>query len=95
MDIFTNNKDGVNMLRPFNNASNQELKPFSLRNLRLRRELSAFHEEEHGASGSIDNVMLIFVAALILIGLITLVNGNVWSQVTGKISELFGSSIGN
>jgi hypothetical protein len=84
------------MLRQIKTESNQELKAFSLRNLslRLRRELSALHDEERGASGSIDNVMMVFVAALILVGLITLVNENVWSEVTGKIQELLGSSIG-
>jgi hypothetical protein len=84
------------MLRQVKTESNQELKAFSLRNLslRLRRELDAFHEEERGASGSIDNVMIVFVAALILVGLITLVNDNVWTAVTDKIQELFNSTVG-
>jgi hypothetical protein len=84
------------MLRQIKTESDQELKAFSLRNLslRLRRELSAFHKEERGASGSIDNVMIVFVAALILVGLIALVNENVWTSVTEKIQELFGSTIG-
>ena len=84
------------MLRQIKSESNQELKAFSPHNLRLRlrRELGAFHEEERGASGSIDNVMIVFVAALILVGLITLVNDNVWTAVTDKIQELFGMSVG-
>ena len=84
------------MLRQVKTESNQELKAFSLRNLslRLRHELSAFHEEERGASGSIDNVMIVFVAALILIGLITLVNDNVFTAVIDKIQELFNSTVG-
>jgi hypothetical protein len=84
------------MLRQVKTESNQELKAFSLRNLslRLRRELGAFHEEDRGASGSIDNVMIVFVAALILVGLITLVNDNVWTAVTDKIQELFNSTVG-
>jgi hypothetical protein len=82
------------MLRQIKTESNQELKAFSLRNLslRLRRELSAFHEEERGASGSIDNVMMVFVAAIILIGLVTLFDTEVWTVVTARISDLLGRS---
>jgi hypothetical protein len=82
------------MLRRIKTESNQELKAFSLRNLslRLRRELSAFHGEERGASGSIDNVMMVFVAAIILIGLVTLFNTEIWTTVTARISELFDKS---
>ena len=78
------------------NKTESELNAFSLRNLslRLRSELGAFHDEERGASGSIDNVMIVFVAALILVGLITLVNENVWTAVTDKIQELFSSTVG-
>lgn len=84
------------MLRQITTESNQELKAFSLRNLslRLRRELNAFHEEERGASGSIDNVMIIFVAAIILIGLITLFNDSIWTAVTQHIQDLMGRSVG-
>ena len=83
------------MLRQIKTESNQELKAFSLRNLsfRLRRELSAFQEEERGASGSVDNVMIIFVAAIILIGLITMFNTSVWETVKSRISDLMGKSI--
>jgi hypothetical protein len=90
------NQDGGNMLRQIKTESNQESKTFSLRSLsdRLRSEVNAFHAEERGASGSIDNVMIVFVAALILVGLITLVNDNVWGKVTDKINELFTQSIG-
>jgi hypothetical protein len=93
---YHDNQDGGNMLRQVKTESNQELKAFSFHNLslRLRRELGAFHEEERGASGSIDNVMIVFVAALILVGLITLVNDNVWTAVTDKIQELFSSTVG-
>jgi hypothetical protein len=76
------------MLRQIKTESNQNL------SLRLRRELRAFHQEERGASGSIDNVMIVFVAALILVGLIALINDNVWTSVTDKIQELFNSTIG-
>ncbi|MCI0665911.1 MAG: hypothetical protein L0220_33065 [Acidobacteria bacterium] len=76
------------MLRQIKTESNQNL------SLRLRRGLNAFHKEERGASGSIDNVMIVFVAALILVGLITLINDNVWTAVTDKIQELFSSTIG-
>jgi hypothetical protein len=62
--------------------------------LKLRQELSAFHQEERGASGSVDNIMLIFIAAIILIGLITLFNGQIWTTVTQRISELLGNSVG-
>lgn len=84
------------MLGQIKFESNQELKAFSLRNLsaRLRREMGAFHEEERGASGSIDNVMIIFVAAIILIGLITLFNDSIWTAVTEKIGDLMGESVG-
>jgi nitrate reductase gamma subunit len=60
---------------------------------RLRRDLSAFHQEERGASGSVDNVMIIFVAAIILIGLITMFNTSVWETVKSRISDLMGKSI--
>ncbi len=84
------------MLRQIKTESNQELKALSLRNLslRLRRELSAFHEEERGASGSVDNVMIIFVAAIILLGLVTLFNGTIWGAVTGAVERVIGSSVG-
>jgi hypothetical protein len=83
------------MLSQIKTKSNQELKALSLRNLshRLRRELSAFHAEERGASGSVDNVMIIFVAAIILIGLITMFNTSVWETVKSRISDLMGKSI--
>jgi nitrate reductase gamma subunit len=83
------------MLSQIKTISNQELKALSLRNLshRLRRHLSAFHEEERGASGSVDNVMIIFVAAIILIGLITMFNTSVWETVKSRISDLMGKSI--
>jgi Flp pilus assembly pilin Flp len=85
-----------NMFRQSRTENSYELKAFFTRSLshRLRRGLRAFHHEERGASGSIDNVMMVFVAALILVGLITLVNDNVWTAVTDKITELFGSTIG-
>jgi len=60
----------------------------------LGRKLSAFHAEEQGASGSIDNVMMVFVAALILVGLVTLVNENVWNSLRDKVQELFQATIG-
>ena len=84
------------MLRQIKTESNQESMAFSTRNLsvRLRRELSAFHDEERGASGSIDNVMMVFVAAIILIGLITLFNTEIWTTVTEKITSLLGESVG-
>ncbi|HEU0178626.1 MAG TPA: hypothetical protein VFV58_30550 [Blastocatellia bacterium] len=84
------------MLRQIKAETNQEMKAFSRRNLshRLRRELSAFHEEERGASGSIDNVMIIFVAAIILIGLVALFNNTIWTAVTTTIEDLLGSAIG-
>jgi hypothetical protein len=90
------NQDGGNMLKQIQTESNQELKAFSLCNLSLclRRELSAFHKEERGASGSIDNVMIIFVAAIILIGLITLFNESIWTAVTQQIEDLMGQSVG-
>jgi hypothetical protein len=93
---YHTNQHGGNMLRQIKTESNQELKAFSLRNLslRLRQGLSAFHEEERGASGSIDNVMIVFVAAIILVGLINLFNGEIWGQVTAKIGELLGMSVG-
>jgi hypothetical protein len=84
------------MLRQIKSESNQELNAFSLRNLslRLRRELDAFHEEERGASGSVDNVMIIFVAAIILIGLVTLFNTSIWSTITDRISNLLDMAVG-
>lgn len=62
--------------------------------LRLRQGLSAFHQEERGASGSVDNVMIIFVAAIILIALVAAFNSTIWSSVTQQIQSLMGSSIG-
>ena len=62
--------------------------------LRLRQGLSAFHQEERGASGSVDNVMIIFVAAIILIALVTAFNSTIWSSVTQQIQSLMGSTIG-
>jgi hypothetical protein len=84
------------MLRQIKTESNQESMAFSTRNLsvRLRRNLSAFHKEERGASGSIDNVMMVFVAAIILIGLITMFNTEIWTTVTEKITSLLGESVG-
>jgi len=84
------------MLRRIKTESNQELKAFSLRNLnlRLRQELGAFHDEEHGSSGSIDNVMIIFIAAIIIIALVALFNGSIWNQVTDRIGTLMRSAIG-
>ena len=84
------------MLRQIKTESNQESMAFSTRilSVRLRRELSAFHDEERGASGSIDNVMMVFVAAIILIGLITLFNTEIWTTVTEKITSLLGESVG-
>jgi hypothetical protein len=83
------------MLGQIKTGSNQELKAFSLRNLslRLRRELGAFHGEERGASGSVDNIMMVFVAALILVGLVTYFNSSVWNLVTGKIQQLLGLNV--
>jgi hypothetical protein len=96
MGNYHANQDGGKMLRRITTESNQELKAFSLRDLslRLRRELNAFHEEERGSSGSIDNVMIIFVAAIILIGLITLFNDSIWTAVTQQIQDLMGTSVG-
>jgi hypothetical protein len=96
MGNYHANQDGGKMLRQITTESNQELKAFSLRDLslRLRRELNAFHEEERGSSGSIDNVMIIFVAAIILIGLITLFNDSIWTAVTQQIQDLMGTSVG-
>jgi hypothetical protein len=83
------------MLRQNKTESIQEVKACSPRNLslRLRRELNAFHEEERGASGSVDNVMIIFVAAIILIGLVTLFNNSIWQTVTTQIQSLLGMTI--
>ena len=83
------------MLRQIKTESNQELEAFSLRNLdlRLRQELGAFHDEEHGSSGSVDNVMIIFVAAIIIIGLIALFRNSIWGLVTQRVGELMGNTI--
>ena len=62
--------------------------------LRLRQGLSAFHKEERGASGSVDNVMIIFVAAIILIALVAAFNDTIWSAVTQQIEDLMGTTIG-
>ena len=61
---------------------------------KLSNSLKTFHAEERGASGSVDNIMMIFVAAIILIALVTLVNDEVWTRVTEQITELLGSAIG-
>src|SRR5262249_31396832 len=92
---YSTNQYGGNMLRQIKTESNQESRAFSLRNLSLRLplELGAFHEEERGASGSVDNVMLIFVAAIILISLVALFKGPIWETVTSAIDTLMGSSI--
>jgi hypothetical protein len=84
------------MLRQIKTESNQELKAPRFRNLnlRLRRELDAFHDEEHGSSGSVDNIMIIFVAAIILIGLVAMFNDTIWTQVTTTVEDLLGSAIG-
>jgi hypothetical protein len=58
---------------------------------RLAQELKSFHQEDRGAAGSVDNVMLIFVAGVILIALIALFNDTVTPAVTGKLGELFGN----
>ncbi|MBO0860929.1 MAG: hypothetical protein J2P21_21085 [Chloracidobacterium sp.] len=83
------------MLRQIKTESNQELKAFSLRslNLRLRQELGAFHDEEHGSSGSVDNVMIIFIAAIILIALVTYFRSSIWNVVQSQIGNLMGSNI--
>jgi hypothetical protein len=81
-NYHTNNQVGGNMIKTENLS------------LRLRQELSAFHKEERGASGSVDNVMIIFVAAIILIALVTAFNGTIWTAVTGQIQDLMGRSIG-
>jgi len=83
------------MLRQIKTGSNQKPKATSLRilSLRLSRELGAFYAEERGASGSVDNVMIIFVAAIILLGLVTLFNTEVWTTVTERIGELMGQGI--
>ena len=62
--------------------------------LRLRQGLRAFHQEERGASGSVDNVMIIFVAAIILIALVAAFNETIWSAVTQQIQDLMGTTIG-
>jgi hypothetical protein len=84
------------MLKHLKSESNQALKEFSICNLslRLRRELGAFHVEERGASGSVDNIMLIFVAAIILVALATLVDTTIWTRVTTEISNLLDNAIG-
>jgi hypothetical protein len=98
MTLWSNyqaNQVGGKMLRQIRTESNQELKALSLRNLglRLRRELGAFHEEEHGSSGSVDNVMIIFIAAIILVGLIALFKTGVWAKVKTNINNLMQSSV--
>jgi hypothetical protein len=77
-----NNQVGGNMIKTENLS------------LRLSQALSAFHKEERGASGSVDNVMIIFVAAIILIALVTAFNGTIWSAVTQQIGDLMGRTIG-
>jgi len=81
-NYHTNNQVGGNMIKTENLS------------LRLRQGLSAFHQEERGASGSVDNVMIIFVAAIILIALVTAFNSTIWSSVTQQIQSLMGSTIG-
>jgi hypothetical protein len=81
-NYHTNNQVGGNMIKTENLS------------LRLRQELSAFHKEERGASGSVDNVMIIFVAAIILIALVTAFNSTIWAEVTDQIQDLMGRKIG-
>jgi hypothetical protein len=61
---------------------------------RLHQALNAFHSEERGASGSVDNIMLIFVAAIILVALLALTNETVWTAVEQNVTDVMGTTIG-
>ena len=60
----------------------------------LGRVLNAFHKEERGASGSIDNVMMVFVAALILVaGVVGEVHGRKKACVAGLLLAAAGAAL--
>ena len=83
------------MLNQFKLDSNQELDALSLRNLglRLRRELGSFHGEERGSSGSVDNVMIIFVAVIILVALVAMFQTSIWNAVTTAVHDIMDDKI--
>jgi len=49
--------------------------------------LRALHEDEKGLT-TIEIVLLLFVAVIILIGLISYFNDKVWTAITGAINKL-------
>jgi hypothetical protein len=55
----------------------------------LRRSLSGFHKEEEGQV-PIENILMIFIAATILIGLVKWLQPNVITKVNQKVGGLFG-----
>jgi len=58
-----------------------------------RRIWKAFHAEESGL-GTVEMILLLFAAVVILIALIALFNSEVWPQVKAKIKSLLGMSPG-
>jgi Flp pilus assembly pilin Flp len=59
---------------------------------RIRRTVLAFHREEQGVK-SVEALLLIFVAAIILIGMLRLFFPELLSQVKHKLQELFSSRV--
>lgn len=60
---------------------------------RARRTLSAFHREEQGLN-TVEALLLIAVAAIILIGLLRVFFPELFNQVKEKIRELFSTTVG-
>jgi Flp pilus assembly pilin Flp len=60
---------------------------------RVRRPLLAFHREERGLN-TVEALLLIGVAAIILIGLLRVFFPELFNQVKEKIRELFSTTVG-
>jgi Flp pilus assembly pilin Flp len=59
---------------------------------RAGRRLSAFHREERGLN-TVESLLLIAVAAIILIGLLRVFFPELFNQVRQKIQELFNTRV--
>lgn len=60
---------------------------------RIKQRILTFHRDERGLS-TVEALLLIAVAAIILIGLLRVFFPELFDQVRGKIQELFSTSVG-